>query len=132
MKNIIFLLSILSLITITLNAKNDSSDTLKVKAKYSSTFYTCEKASPNINECLDKELKKQDKYLNVAYQKAIKEIQPFRKRSLKEMQRTWIKYRNQKCTFYSHKESGSGGLTDAIQCELDMTMQRTIELKEIQ
>jgi len=82
-----------------------------------------------LNICMDKELKLQDAKLNKEYHNAMGRIQEFRKEDLKKIQKLWIKYRNAKCEFYYHKYSGSGGITDSIQCTINETMQRTQELK---
>jgi uncharacterized protein YecT (DUF1311 family) len=81
--------------------------------------------------CIKQELNFQDKKLNQAYKKAINKVQPFRKKDLRDIQRMWIKYRDKKCSFYYHKESGSGGLSDMLECKLDETIKRTIELNEV-
>jgi len=99
--------------------------------EYSSDFQSCIEQSANPNICMEDELKYQDKKLNLAYAKAKKSIQLFRRESLRDIQRAWINYRNKRCSFFYHKESGSGGITDSLACELDMTIQRTKELKEI-
>jgi len=83
------------------------------------------------NDYFTQELEKEDKKLNGAYKQAKKDIEPFRVESLKEMQRTWIKYRDQKCDFYYHKRSGSGGITESLECKLEMTLHRTKELINI-
>ncbi len=100
-------------------------------SQYTSTFEECLKDSVNPNRCMETELKYQDKKLNKSYGEARKSIQPFRRKSLKNIQKAWIKYRDEKCNFFYHKESGSGGITDVLECKLNMTMQRTKELKEI-
>jgi len=98
---------------------------------YSSTFEACLKDNPHPDGCMEDELTYQDKVLNKTYKKAKESIQPFRQESLKDIQRVWIKYRDMKCDFFYHKERGSGGITDALMCKLDMTIERTEELKEI-
>ncbi len=87
---------------------------------------TCDDAA-----CIQEKLNKEDKKLNIAYKKAIKMIAPYRVFALREVQRAWIVYRDKKCDFFYHKESGSGGLSDALQCKLDETTRRTKELEEI-
>jgi len=103
----------------------------KTDSPYSTTFTACIKKIPNPNECLEQELRLQDKKLNIAYQKAKKSIQAFRVDTLRKVQRAWIHYRDKKCAFFYHKESGSGGISDALQCELDETIRRTKELETL-
>jgi len=81
--------------------------------------------------CMDKELELQDVKLNKEYHNTMGRIQEFRKYDLRKVQRLWIKYRDAKCEFYYHRYSGSGGLTDSIQCTIKETIQRTQELENI-
>ena len=83
----------------------------------------------SLNICMDKELELQDAKLNKEYHNTMGRIQDFSKEDLKKVQRLWIKYRDAKCEFYYHRYSGSGGLTDSIQCTINETIQRTQELK---
>ena len=102
---------------------------------FTQNYYQCEKergeTSTGISSCLEEELKYQDTKLNSAYQKAKKSIQPFRVESLKRVQRAWIGYRDEKCAFFSHKESGSSGSLDEQMCLIKETIVRTNELEEI-
>ena len=100
-------------------------------SQYTLAFTDCMEHRSNPNACIEEELKHQDKKLNTAYREAKKSIQPFRLKSLRDIQKAWIKYRDKKCSFFHHKESGLGGVTDALQCELDMTIKRARELKKI-
>jgi len=81
--------------------------------------------------CVEKEIKVQDKILNDSYKEAMKNIQNFRRVDLRNMQRLWIKYIDSKCSFYYHKESGNGGLNDMSSCRLEEITKRAIELDEI-
>ena len=101
------------------------------KPNYSATYLKCTDEAVNPNHCIEQELKVQDTKLNIAYHEARKSIQPFRVDALKEMQRAWIKYRDKKCGFFQHKQSGSSGVTDALQCTLDETIHRTKELENL-
>ncbi len=112
-------------------AKVDQNKISYTESIYSPAYQKCMKLSPNPNECIEKELKLQDKKLNTAYKQAKNKIQPFRVKSLQTVQRIWILYRDKKCNFFYHKESGSSGLTDALECKLHETVIRTKELNEI-
>ncbi len=129
-KNILLLVGILSFTAC--YASDSNLTTVKsTESNYSAAYLKCIDGAINPNKCIEQELKVQDKQLNIAYHKAKKSIQPFRVNALKEMQRAWIKYRDAKCGFFYHKQSGSGGVTDALQCTLDETIHRIKELKEL-
>jgi uncharacterized protein YecT (DUF1311 family) len=102
---------------------------------FSQSYYQCEKerggTTAGISSCLEKELKHQDAKLNSSYQKVKNSIQPFRVKSLKRLQRVWISYRDEKCAFFNHKESGSSGSLDEQMCLIKATILRTKELEEI-
>ena len=82
-------------------------------------------------QCLDAELKYQDRILNKNYKKTMKSIQEFRKNKLKRTQRAWIQYRDLKCSSYYHKESASGGLADQSTCLIYETIKRADELDNL-
>jgi len=102
---------------------------------FSNNYYKCEKERGEthigISSCMEEELKKQDNALNIAYKKAKASIQPFRVNELKEVQRKWIAYRDSKCAFFHHKESGQVGSIEEESCLIKETITRTKELKEI-
>jgi uncharacterized protein YecT (DUF1311 family) len=85
----------------------------------------------DVAACSERELKRADRALNSAYREAKKSIQKFRQKDLRRVQRAWIAYRDAKCNFLYHKESGSAGLGAASECMLNETLKRTVELKNI-
>ena len=85
----------------------------------------------NYLECMNEELKYQDKILNENYKKTMKSLQEFRKSKLIITQRAWINYRDLKCTSYYHKESGLGGLEDQQSCLIQETIKRADELDKL-
>ena len=102
---------------------------------FSNNYYKCEKERGEthigISSCMEEELKEQDRALNIAYKEAKTSIQPFRVNTLKEVQRKWIAYRDSKCAFFHHKESGQVGSIEEESCLIKETITRTKELKEI-
>lgn len=48
----------------------------------------------NLNECMDKELERQDARLNAAYKEAVRYTDYNDTKIIREAQRTWIKFRN--------------------------------------
>ena len=105
------------------------------KQPFSKDFYKCDKergeTTIGIASCLEEEFNREDKRLNTAYKKAKESIQPFRRESLKKVQLAWIAYRDAKCGFLHHKESGSSGSLDEQECLIKETMIRAKELKDI-
>jgi len=101
-----------------------------ITKKVLSEYEECMQMGPP-NECIMAELEIRDKELNNAYKEAKKSIPAKSLKKLKEIQREWIVYRDMRCGFYYGPESGSGGLTDAMLCELEETIKRTSELKEL-
>jgi len=138
MYKVMAMLTIVVLFTACQNSKNEENVHIKrviVKKEFSKFFYECERerseTTAGMSSCFEEELKEQDKRLNVEYQKAKASIQPFRIDSLKSVQKKWIVYRDSKCDFFFHKESGSSGSLDRQECLIKETISRTKELKEI-
>jgi uncharacterized protein YecT (DUF1311 family) len=118
--------------------ENKITQTAKIEREkkiFSESYYRCEKergeTTIGMSSCMEEELKKQDEKLNNAYRKAKVSIQSFRVDVLKEVQHKWIAYRDSKCAFFYHKESGRGGALDEEYCLIKETIIRTKELKEI-
>jgi len=91
----------------------------------------CIKEGGFYRDCMRYERDRQDKLLNINYKKAMNRLKGERREQLREIQRLWIKYTNAKCSFYYHKHSGSGGLDEAIFCEMQEATKRALELSEI-
>ncbi|WP_201352296.1 lysozyme inhibitor LprI family protein [Hydrogenimonas urashimensis] len=108
-------------------------DCVDIRALYSDTYRKCIENSGGttmaVTECQDAELRRQDKKLNEAYMALKKEIAPSRRAALRKMQRAWIRYRDAKCGFFRHEKSGSGAANDEMQCLVDETIKRTVELR---
>ncbi|WP_207458097.1 lysozyme inhibitor LprI family protein [Azospirillum sp. SYSU D00513] len=104
---------------------------------YSVRFSQCMDRSGGVTsemlDCISAEHERQDALLNVAYKAAMKaaeETDPARSKELRDVQRTWLKYRELKCGF----EAGAGGtiaIVNAASCNLAMTAERAKELEHI-
>ncbi len=81
--------------------------------------------------CMSGELRRVDALLNRHYREAMDRIHPFRRSDLRQVQRAWIRYRDARCGFFNHRESGSGGRLDEMQCLIDETARRARELAEV-
>ncbi len=88
-------------------------------------------SSADFRHCMQQELKRVDGLLNRYYRQAMKTLQPFRRPELRRVQRLWIAYRDARCGFFNHAESGSGGVLDELQCLIDETARRARELSEL-
>ncbi len=88
-------------------------------------------SSADILGCMETELRRVDRLLNRRYRQAMAGIQPFRRDELRRVQRLWIRYRDARCGFFNHRESGSGGRLDEMQCRIDETARRAQELSEL-
>ena len=133
-KKLATIITLFFLIGCTDSTKETNHEIQKEKP-FTQSYYECEKerggTSTGISSCLEEELKHQDSKLNSTYQKSKNGIQPFRVESLKKVQREWISYRDEKCAFFNHKESGSSGSLDEQMCLIKETIVRTNELEAI-
>ena len=85
-------------------------------------------ATYDVLACMKTELALQDKVLNENYKKAIKGLDKERRKTLMSAQRSWINYRDKKCSLYYHENSGTGGLLDQEECLIKETIKRSAEL----
>lgn len=128
-------LLLLTLLSLTACQENKPTKPTKVQKEqpFSEAFYKCTKEigtnTIGISHCYEEELKYQDGKLNLAYKKVKSSIQPFRLNDLKEVQRSWMKYRDIKCSFFNHKESGQTGSIEEQECIVKETISRTKELQ---
>ncbi len=81
--------------------------------------------------CLEKELKFQEKNLESEFKKALKMLSSKRKKRLLKIQKAWRHYRDEKCAFFNHEYSGTGGREDELDCLIKETKRRIGELKEL-
>ena len=84
---------------------------------------------PGMLACMGAEEERQDKKLNDAYKKLMKELKPERKRQLQEAQRIWIKYIEANCDFYLDPEGGTAARLAASECPVLAKAARAKELE---
>jgi uncharacterized protein YecT (DUF1311 family) len=96
-----------------------------------------------LNFCSEKELDKADAALNAAYKKAIARIpelaaeKPYDAKSwedaLRASQRAWVAFRDAECKDHGTMfwTGGTGATGDALNCMMEMTKNRTVQLKEL-
>ena len=98
-------------------------------AAYQQCVHEADKGLTTYDRCLDDEFIRQDQRLNQAYRATMQRIQPARRPALRNFQRLWIRYRDQKCRLNYYPGSGSGGLMDMRDCRIRETIRRAIELE---
>ncbi len=100
--------------------------------EYSKAFDSCMDGSGGVTvkmlECVDAEIKKQDKKLNENYKTLMTALNASRKNGLKNAQRLWIKYRDANCHFYYDPDGGTIQSILSSDCLLRMTAERADEL----
>ena len=79
--------------------------------------------------CASDETDIQDKALNAAYRKAMKDLTAEQKPKLQAAQRAWIAFRDAECASYEDDDWGTISKINAATCLLHMTVQRTIDLE---
>ena len=82
-------------------------------------------------ECLQDRLNQERERMARALEASSARIEAFRRPALAAMQDKWRAYRDAKCGFYVHRHAGTGGVLDALQCEIDETRRRTQELRDL-
>jgi len=97
------------------------------------TVEYCQTSATSADElaCIQVYTKVEDDHLNEVYKQAMSRIEEFRRGDMRQMEKAWISYRDLKCNFYYHKQSGRGGLADSAQCLLDETKRRAEELEAL-
>lgn len=84
-----------------------------------------------MHDCMGAEMEIQDARLNRAYRELLADLPPQRKRQLTTAQRTWLKYRDENCTFYADPDGGTAASLSAHACVLRETAERASELQDL-
>ncbi len=81
-------------------------------------------------DCIGAETQIQDRRLNTAYAKAMKDLTPEQRERLRAAQRAWLTFREADCAAVVDPEQwGSLSRINGATCELNRTIERTIELE---
>ncbi|MEW5834292.1 MAG: lysozyme inhibitor LprI family protein [Pseudomonadota bacterium] len=95
------------------------------------SFQACVEASKGVtlalNNCIGAEHAFQDKRLNAAYQQLRKSLPKSERVRLRDEERAWITQRDKECA--PQADSGTAGVLDANQCQLDETAARAAVLE---
>jgi uncharacterized protein YecT (DUF1311 family) len=98
---------------------------------------TCNGNTYEMQVCLSKIYQKSDAELNATYRTALKTLRDYRNpnlqtQNLQSAERRWMAYRDAQCKAQLELfEGGTAGLIDHLGCLIEMTRQRTAELKRV-
>jgi uncharacterized protein YecT (DUF1311 family) len=101
---------------------------------YSPTYTQCmDKASSTLamGACIQAETQLQDDRLNRVYKQLMAKLDSQQQKDLREVQRTWMKYRDGNCAFHGKLSNGSIYRIEGAMCEMDMSKDRAGELERV-
>lgn len=84
-----------------------------------------------MSACIQAETQVQDTRLNMVYKQLMAKLDGDSQKRLRDVQRTWIKYREGNCGFLGQASGGSIDRVQGAMCELDMRRDRAAELERI-
>lgn len=105
-------------------------DMPKLSKQYTACMDKSGGVTVNMHECISAEIKRQDVRLNKAYKTLNQSLNATRRKDLQQVQRTWIKYRDQNCDFYIDPEGGSLAGVNGGVCIMEATALRATELEK--
>ncbi|MFJ4154805.1 lysozyme inhibitor LprI family protein [Pseudomonas sp. NPDC089752] len=101
----------------------------------SSPSYTqcMDKASSTVamSSCIQAETKLQDAQLNRVYKQLMAKLEATPQKSLRDVQRQWIAYRDSNCKFHVQASGGTMAQLEGAMCVMDMTRERAAELERV-
>ncbi|WP_419246256.1 lysozyme inhibitor LprI family protein [Serratia sp. NFX21] len=102
-----------------------------MKYQYSDTYTQCMDKdggnTPGAAACIEAEFKLWDARLNKAYKESLKfKAAP---KAWREAQRNWLKFKDSQCMALVAAPHGSGDALDSASCQLNMTIDRTLQLE---
>lgn len=107
------------------------------RPRFSTDFGRCIEAAgavdPAVMACQAKEWERQDKRLNLAYQKLLARLPAKKGAELRGVQRAWVAYALAKCKFYYDGDAFSGTMhrQSAQYCEVEERASRADELEDL-
>lgn len=105
-------------------------DSPKLSKQYTTCMDKSGGVTTKMHACISTEIKLQDVRLNKAYKSLTTSLDSTRKKQLQQVQRTWIKYRDQNCDFYADPDGGSLARVNGGMCLMEMTALRATELEK--
>ena len=107
----------------------------QIEGQYTPTYGRCMasgsgQSTAGMLDCIGKETQLQDRRLNAAYVKAMKDLTPEQRARLRTAQRAWLSFREADCAAVVDPDHwGSLSRINGATCELNRTIERTIELE---
>lgn len=84
-----------------------------------------------MSSCIQTETQLQDQRLNRVYKQLSSKLEPASQKSLRNVQRQWITYRDVNCKFHVQASGGTMAQLEGGICVLDMTRERAAELERV-
>lgn len=105
-------------------------DTPQLSKQYTTCMDKSGGVTTKMHACISTEIKLQDVRLNKSYTSLSTSLNSTRKKQLQNVQRTWMKYRDQNCNFYADPDGGSLARVSGGICLMEMTALRATELED--
>ena len=92
-----------------------------------------DKASSTVamSECIRAETQLQDQRLNRVYKQLMGKLDAGQQKSLRDVQRKWLAYRDGNCGFHVQASGGTMAQLEGGSCVMDMTRDRAAELEGV-
>lgn len=92
-----------------------------------------DKASSTVamSECIRAETQLQDQRLNRVYKQLMGKLDAGQQKSLRDVQRKWLAYRDGNCGFHVQASGGTMAQLEGGTCVMDMTRDRAAELEQV-
>lgn len=84
-----------------------------------------------MGECLKAEIHVQDQRLNRVYKQLMGKLADDQQKSLRDVQRKWLTYRDGNCQFHRNASGGTMAQLEGGTCMMDMTRARAEELERV-
>ncbi|MBA6134188.1 lysozyme inhibitor LprI family protein [Pseudomonas juntendi] len=107
---------------------------LAVADDYTAAYVQCmDKASSTVamSECIGAETQVQDQRLNRVYEQLMGKLDAGQEKSLRDVQRKWLAYRDGNCQFHVQASGGTMAQLEGGTCMMSMTRDRAAELERV-
>ncbi len=107
---------------------------LAVADDYTPAYGQCmDKASSTLamSECINAETHVQDQRLNRVYKQLMGKLDAGQQKSLRDVQRKWMAYRDGNCMFHVQASGGTMAQLEGGTCVMEMTRDRAAELERV-
>lgn len=107
---------------------------LAMAQDYTPSYQQCmDQASSTVamGECIKAETQMQDQRLNRVYKQLMGKLDAAQQKSLRDVQRKWIAYRDGNCQFHVQASGGTMAQLEGGTCLMNMTRDRAAELERV-